>query len=137
MRLEPFKYLVQPVAIERDDNGRIAREVPGETLNFYEIAAIPEALRQFEQQLATMQNGEEATLPITEETVTEITCDNPDCPGTDLDPSKREGWLFVSHEVYGEPSGQHVFCSPSCLSSASDSDPAALGMLSQEAESAS
>lgn len=53
----------------------------------------------------------------TESTVTlEISCDNPNCPGhPDLDPADRTGWLFVSHEVYGEPTAQHVFGSYDCL----------------------
>ena len=45
-----------------------------------------------------------------------ITCDNPDCPGTKLDPTERKGWLFVTAEVYGEPSVQQVFCSYECAS---------------------
>jgi len=48
-----------------------------------------------------------------------IKCDNPDCPGNTLDAGEREGWLFVSHEVYGDPTAQHVFCSYDCLSAAS------------------
>ena len=48
-----------------------------------------------------------------------IVCDNPACPGNDLDRNDRAGWLFVSHEVYGEPTGQHVFCTATCLSAAS------------------
>lgn len=55
-------------------------------------------------------------MPITEETTLTIVCDNPACPGNALDPAVRTGWLFVSHEVYGEPSAQNVLCSASCLS---------------------
>lgn len=44
-----------------------------------------------------------------------VSCDNPDCPGTDLDPTERTGWLFISSEIYGEPTVQHVFCSKDCL----------------------
>lgn len=58
-------------------------------------------------------------MPATEESTMSISCDNPACPGNDLDPTVRTGWLFVSHEVYGEPTQQHVFCSYTCLSAAS------------------
>lgn len=53
-------------------------------------------------------------MPVEEKTVLNITCDNPDCPGNELDATDRTGWMFVSSEVYGEPTRQHVFCSPSC-----------------------
>jgi hypothetical protein len=58
-------------------------------------------------------------MPVEEATVLNITCDNPACPGNDLDPRDRIGWLFVSHEIYGEPVHQHVFCSYGCVSAAS------------------
>lgn len=52
----------------------------------------------------------------TEQTVTlSITCDNPDCPGNDLDPADRTGWLFVTHELYGEPPASSVYCTVSCV----------------------
>jgi hypothetical protein len=53
-------------------------------------------------------------MPVTETAVLEITCDNPSCPGNELDPADRMGWTFVSSEVYGEPTQQHVYCSPEC-----------------------
>jgi len=55
-------------------------------------------------------------VPI-ETTVTHnITCGNPNCPGTDLDPTDRTGWSFVTVEVYGQPVGeQRVFCSTECI----------------------
>jgi hypothetical protein len=62
-------------------------------------------------------------MPIDTETTTTIVCDNPDCPGNELDPSERAGWLFVTHEVYGEPTDQHVFCTYDCLSAASGAKP--------------
>lgn len=55
-------------------------------------------------------------MPVEENNVLDITCDQ--CGGHgELDPTKREGWLFVTHEVYGLPSEQHVFC---CFAHASE-----------------
>jgi hypothetical protein len=63
-------------------------------------------------------------MPVEETTVTNITCDNPACPGhPELDPTSRTGWLFISSEVYGDPVAQHVFGSADCLATAS-ADPA-------------
>lgn len=58
-------------------------------------------------------------MPINEESVLSIVCDNPACPGNTLDPGDRLGWLFVSSEVYGEPTRQTVFCSFGCVGAAS------------------
>lgn len=59
-------------------------------------------------------------MPITQETTTNVVCDNPACPGhSDLDASSLDGWMIVNHEVYGEPSAQHVFGNADCLSAAS------------------
>jgi hypothetical protein len=67
-------------------------------------------------------------MPVDETTTTNIVCDNSTCPGhPDLDPAKREGWLFISHEVYGQPTAQNVFGSYDCLSAAS-SEPAPSSM---------
>ena len=57
-------------------------------------------------------------MPVTETTVLHITCDNPTCPGNQLDPADRTGWTFVTSEVYGEPTQSNVFCSASCVSAA-------------------
>lgn len=54
-------------------------------------------------------------MPVTEETLLHIVCDNDKCPGNDLDPKSRTGWLFVNSEVYGEPTQSHVFCSTDCV----------------------
>lgn len=54
-------------------------------------------------------------MPIEQEMVVNIVCDNPDCPGNELDPADRTGWLFVNSEVYGEPVQQHVFCCTDCV----------------------
>lgn len=61
-------------------------------------------------------------MAVEETTALHITCDNPDCPTKppDLPPDDdRTGWLFVTHEVYGQPTDQHVFCSYACLSATS------------------
>ena len=58
-------------------------------------------------------------MPVTEATVLRIECDNPACPGNELDPTDRKGWSFVTSEVYGEPSQSNVFCSAACISAAS------------------
>ena len=52
-------------------------------------------------------------------------CDNPDCPGNDLDPHDGTGWMTVNHSVGGDESGMkwHVFCSYDCLSVASGLKP--------------
>lgn len=74
-------------------------------------------------------------MPVTDTTVLHIVCDNPDCKGNDLPVDDRVGWLFVSHEVYGEPSAQHVFCSYECLSEASKKvsvDPTAMPFGNEE-----
>jgi hypothetical protein len=60
-------------------------------------------------------------MAVEEQTNLNITCDNPNCPGNSgLDPAVRTGWLFVSSEVYGDPTVQHVFCSKGCVSAAAD-----------------
>jgi hypothetical protein len=53
---------------------------------------------------------------------TTITCDNPSCPGNDLDPSSFLGWIQmqVVIQVPTEPdaprpeSGALFYCSPAC-----------------------
>jgi hypothetical protein len=65
-------------------------------------------------------------MPVEETTNTNITCDNPACPGhPDLDPTVRTGWMFVTHEIYGEPTQSHVFGSAGCVSEASGDKDAA------------
>jgi len=53
-------------------------------------------------------------MAVAEKTVLKITCDNPACPGNTLDPKDRLGWVFVSHEVYGEPTQSNVYCCSEC-----------------------
>jgi hypothetical protein len=57
-------------------------------------------------------------MPVGEVTTVNIVCDNVECPGNELDPADRMGWIFVTHEVYGEPVKQSVFCSSGCVSAA-------------------
>ena len=67
-------------------------------------------------------------MPVETTTTETIICDNPACPGTSgLDPHVRTGWLFVSSEVYGEPTQQHVFCSSECVAAAATDSPALFG----------
>lgn len=45
-----------------------------------------------------------------------IACDNPACPGhPELTADDPAGWLFVSHEVYGEETQQAVYGSLACV----------------------
>ena len=55
-------------------------------------------------------------MPVEETSALNITCDNPACPGNSLDPADRTGWLFVTSEVYGQQTQQHVYCSADCAS---------------------
>lgn len=58
-------------------------------------------------------------MPVEQTITVAIACDNPDCPGNELDPASRTGWLFVTHELYGEePAAQSVFCCYGCLGEA-------------------
>lgn len=114
--IEPFKYLLQPVALERDpETGRIVRELPGETLAVYSAAQAAEVIAEFETQL------EAQAMPANEKKVMSIECDNPACPGDHgLKKNDPAGWLFVTAEVYGQQTTQHVFCSTSCAGAASE-----------------
>jgi hypothetical protein len=54
-------------------------------------------------------------MPVEESNNLSIACDN--CGETHgLDPTVRTGWVFVTHEVYGEPTEQNVFGSFECAS---------------------
>jgi hypothetical protein len=50
--LEPFKYLIQPVAIDRDQDGNIIREVAGETVAVYSLQQATALIERFELELA-------------------------------------------------------------------------------------
>ena len=59
-------------------------------------------------------------MPVSQTTETNVTCDNPSCPGhPDLDPTSVTGWILVTHEVYGESTQSHVVGSYDCLSALS------------------
>ena len=50
-------------------------------------------------------------------TTLQIVCDNPACPGNQLDPADRTGWIFVNRELYGSPvPEQAVYCCLDCES---------------------
>ena len=58
--IEPLKYLLQPVAYERDDEtGRVVREVPGQVLTVFSAEQAAEAVTLFERQLQELvsRNG--------------------------------------------------------------------------------
>lgn len=67
-------------------------------------------------------------MPVDQEVTLNITCDNAACPGNNLDTADRTGWTFVSTEVYGEPTQQHVYCCADCAGT--------IGTALKEAESA-
>jgi len=58
MTIEPFKYLIQPVAVERDETGRIVRELPGEVATVYGVAEAIACVEQFERAISEMDGGE-------------------------------------------------------------------------------
>lgn len=60
-------------------------------------------------------------MPVEYEQTLKIACDNSDCPGHELAEDDRTGWLFVSSEVYGQPTQQHVYCCAACASNDADS----------------
>jgi hypothetical protein len=55
--IEPFKYMIQPIAIERDADGNIVREIPAEIVSAYSLAQAAELIGKFEEQLKASQNG--------------------------------------------------------------------------------
>ena len=51
-------------------------------------------------------------MPANEATKLHVVCDNDKCPGNNLDPGDRQEWIFVTMEIYGQPTmEQQVFCS--------------------------
>lgn len=80
-------------------------------------------------------------MPITQTVVYDITCDNPDCPGNELDPHDRTGWLIINSEVHPPPDpltpsmptmNQHVFCSVGCVNTATATSPELLTGMKEE-----
>ena len=55
-----------------------------------------------------LEGSRDCLMPVDETTQLTITC----------------GWLFVTSEVYGEPTQQSVFCSVGCLHAATAGKPA-------------
>ena len=78
-------------------------------------------------------------MGVTQKTVLKITCDNPNCPGTDLPDAKSyDGWYRVTATTQHTPPapttkdgpvpfampvslGEKVYCSASCAGTVSDS----------------
>jgi hypothetical protein len=50
--IEPFKYLIQPVALERDPDGHIVREVSAEPVAVYSLEQAVALIERFELELA-------------------------------------------------------------------------------------
>jgi len=60
--IEPLKYLIQPVAYERDvETGRVIREMPGETITVFSADQAMTAILEFERQVERIQEQKEAT----------------------------------------------------------------------------
>ena len=58
--LELLKIIVQPVALERDDDGKIIGEKAGEPTPLYSFEQLQEFWAVIEQQLLQQQNGDGA-----------------------------------------------------------------------------
>ena len=75
-------------------------------------------------------------MGVTSKTVIKIVCDNPSCPGNDLDPKSYDGWIRVNITTQHAPptltplpagapapmaipysSGEQIFCSSTCAGS--------------------
>jgi hypothetical protein len=57
MSVEPFKYLIQAVAVERDDEtGRIVKEHPAQVVTVFTAEDAARAVQEFEKTLAEMQS---------------------------------------------------------------------------------
>ena len=57
MTLELFKAIVQPVAVERDENGDIMGERVGDPVSLYTDEQVLLFLQQVREELASQQNG--------------------------------------------------------------------------------
>jgi Ser/Thr protein kinase RdoA (MazF antagonist) len=50
--IEPLRYLIQPIAYERDDEtGRVIREIPGQVVTVYTANQAADAVMEFENAL--------------------------------------------------------------------------------------
>ena len=76
-------------------------------------------------------------MPVETTVKLKIKCDNPDCPGNDLDPTSYEGWLTTTVQMQQDngmgmmfPVTQsYIFCSASCLSAFSGTAATPVGKL--------
>lgn len=59
-------------------------------------------------------------MPVSEESVLHIVCDNPACPGNSLPVDDKAGWSFVDVEVHGTGVAHAVYCSAGCVSADAD-----------------
>lgn len=57
MSVEPFKYLLQPVALERNGSGRVVQEIPASVLTVYSAEQAADAIRAFEEQIVNHEEG--------------------------------------------------------------------------------
>lgn len=58
MSIRPFKYLLQAVAVEVDnDSGRLLREIPAEPVTVYSAEQAVEVIEGIEKQIVAMNNG--------------------------------------------------------------------------------
>jgi hypothetical protein len=56
--IEPLKYLIQPIAYERDDEtGRVLREMPGPVVTVFTAEDAARAVTEFEAALQQLQEG--------------------------------------------------------------------------------
>jgi hypothetical protein len=54
-------------------------------------------------------------MPVETTVTTNVTCDNPACPGNALDPADPNGWLHVTSQIWGEPAAAvRVYCCSEC-----------------------
>lgn len=57
--IRPFKYLLQAVAVEQDDEtGRLTREIPSEPVVVYSAEQAAETILEIERGIAAMGNGQ-------------------------------------------------------------------------------
>lgn len=56
--IEPFKYLLQPVALERNGTGRVLREVPAEIVIVYNAEQAAEAIANFEAEIVKFNEAQ-------------------------------------------------------------------------------
>lgn len=57
MTLKPFKFLVQAVLIEEDEDGTIVGEQASQTQALYGIDALRKFVDTFEAEMTALQNG--------------------------------------------------------------------------------